>query len=137
MKLGREREKRIANTLDLSDISVICATLDFFGEIRAIQRQSAWDLRIPKYRVFDWLAMNLDRCINEGQSNNASNVWVALGNVYLNTTSPAQFVEALRFNDLQLYEGKFDTKEFCESIKKWNEEDLKWKESDEYKKSLR
>jgi len=104
---------------------------------RAQQRQTAWDLQVPKYRVFDWLATNLDRCINEGQKNDRSNVWVALANVYLNTTSPAQFVEALRFNDLQLYEGKFDSKEFADSIMKWHEDDLKWKESEEYKKTLR
>ncbi len=112
MELGSQREKKIANNLDLSDISTITATLDFFGVEGTQQRQAAWDLRVPKYRVFDWLATNIDRLINNGESNDGSNVWVALGNVYLNTSSPAQFVEALRFNDLQLWEGKFTSKEF-------------------------
>ncbi len=137
MDLGSQREKKIINNLDLSDITTICATLDFFEVERVQQRQTAWDLRIPKYRVFDWLATNIDRCINEGQNNDGNNVWVALGNVYLNTINPAQFVEALRFNDLQLWEGRFTTKEFCDSIKTWDEDDLKWKASEEYQKLQR
>lgn len=137
MKLGSERERRRANTLDQSDISTICATLEFFGVESPLIRQTVWDLRVPKYRVFDWLAMGIDRCVNQKQDNDSNNVWVALANVYLNTSSPAQFVEALRFNDLQLYEGKFHSREFADSIKKWNDDDLKWKSSEEYKKTLR
>ena len=136
--MGRQRERKIANALDLSDITSICATLEFFNQPNVIVYQTAIDLREPfRYRVFDWLATNLDRCVNEKQWNDNSNVWVALGNVYLNTSSPAQFVEALRFNDLQLWEGKFTSKEFCDSIKAWDDADLKWKASEHYKKLRR
>jgi hypothetical protein len=51
---------------------------------RAQQRQAAWDLRVPKYRVFDWLATNIDCSINAKESNDGNNVWIAMANVYLN-----------------------------------------------------
>ena len=126
MDLGSQREKKIANNLDLSDITTICATLEFFNKERQLIRLMAWDLRVPKYRVFDWLAMGIDRCMNEKQDNDNNSVWVALGNVYLNTSSPAQFVEALRFNDLQLWEGKFTSKEFCALVKSWDDAEVRW-----------
>lgn len=130
-----EAEKKIANTLDLSDISVICASLDFFDERNAIIRQTALDLRDPfRFRVFDWLATNLDRSINEKEEvDDEANVWVAFAQVYLNTTSPEQFVEALRFMDLQLWEGQFTSEEFARDIRQWNDADLKWKSSNDYK----
>ena len=138
MELGRQRERKIANNLDLSDIETISTTLEFFNTEPRLIYQTVIDLREPyRYRVFDWLATSIDRCMNEKQENDNKNVWVALGNIYLNTSSPTQFVEALRFNDLQLWEGKFTSKEFCDSIKAWDDADLKWKASEEYQKMQR
>jgi hypothetical protein len=59
---------------------------------------------------------------------------VGLANVYLATNDPSQFAEALRFNDLELWRGKFDTKEFREFIANWNKDDLAWKNSAEFKR---
>lgn len=139
MKIGHEREKKIANSLDLSDISTICATLDFFGATRAEQMQAAFDLRVPKYRLFDFIATGIDHQRNLGDkaTPDESNIWMAFGIIYCNTTSPEQFVEALRFEDLQLWEGRFLSAEFAKEIRDWNQKDLEWKASDEYKKLQR
>lgn len=46
----------IANTLALEDIDTIAATVDFFG---GNWRQDVIDLRLARFRVFDWLAMRV------------------------------------------------------------------------------
>jgi hypothetical protein len=90
------------------------------------------DLGMARYRVFDALAMWLGR--DDEFRNNGENAFVGLANVYLATNSLSRFAEALRFKDLELWRGKFDTKEFRESIAKWNRDDLAWKNSAEFKR---
>ena len=51
------RHKGIANTLDNDDINTLCATAEFFGADDKDLGLMVFDLRIARYRVFDWLAM--------------------------------------------------------------------------------
>lgn len=54
---GKNEAIGVANTLDLDDIETIIATIDYFG---GEYKQDIFDLKIAKYRVFDWLAMRVN-----------------------------------------------------------------------------
>jgi hypothetical protein len=102
------------------------ATLDFFGTDEGQIRQTILDLAGPaRYRVFDWLGMNLDRCVNEKQDNDGGNIWVALANIYVNTKYVSQWVDFLRYNDLEPWQGQWNSEKFIDSVKRWTEDDLK------------
>ena len=118
MGICRQREIRVANYLSLYDVNAICATLDYFNVERPLIQQTSWDLRVPRYRVFDWLAMNIDREINlkEKAEPDNENIWVGLGNTYTHTSAVLQFVNSLRYNDYALWVGQFASKEFTDYI---------------------
>lgn len=48
---------QLANNLTTDEIETILATMEFFGASMPDLQQTAFDLKIPRYRVFDWLAM--------------------------------------------------------------------------------
>lgn len=56
LKTKDTRHKGLANTLTQDEIETIAATADFFNED---VRQIVWDLKVARYRVFDWLAMGI------------------------------------------------------------------------------
>jgi hypothetical protein len=47
----------VANDLTDDEITTILATAEFFGASDVDLHQIVWDLKVPKYRVFDWLGM--------------------------------------------------------------------------------
>ncbi len=55
-KKADTRHKGIINTLTLDEIETIIGTIDFFD---GAYRQDIFDLKIARYRVFDWLAMRV------------------------------------------------------------------------------
>jgi hypothetical protein len=55
-KKADTRHKGVANTLTDDEMETIIATIDFFGDP---YQQDIFDLRIARYRVFDWLAMRV------------------------------------------------------------------------------
>ena len=126
MRIGREREHGVVNSLSVADVETVCATLEFFGVDGARIQQTTLDLRLSRYRVFDWLAMNLDHEINTKDSavEDESNIWIALGVTYSNTSAVKQFINSLRYNDYQLWEGKFTSKEFVEYLREWDKDDV-------------
>jgi hypothetical protein len=55
---GKKKDhKLIINTLDEDDLRTLLATMEFFGASELWIRQTAYDITLPKFRVFDWLAM--------------------------------------------------------------------------------
>lgn len=50
------RHKGVANNLTDDELETIIGTIDFFGDD---YRQDIFDLKIARYRVFDWLAMRV------------------------------------------------------------------------------
>jgi len=56
MKPKDTRHKGVANTLTDDEIQTIIGTVDFFGDD---YRQDVFDLKVARYRVFDWLAMRV------------------------------------------------------------------------------
>lgn len=56
MKARDTRHSGVANNLTDDEIQTILGTVDFFGDN---YRQDSFDLRVARYRVFDWLAMRV------------------------------------------------------------------------------
>jgi hypothetical protein len=50
------RHKGVANNLNDDELNTIIATIDFFGDP---YQQDIFDLKVARYRVFDWLAMRV------------------------------------------------------------------------------
>lgn len=128
---GRKKETRITNSLSVDDIITIVGTLDYFGVEPALIKQTIFDLGgPPRYRIFDWLGMMLDRSVNEKHADDGNNIWVALANVYVNASGPKEFVEYLRFMDLELDLGSFNSDAFLKKVRQWNEDELKIRNSE-------
>lgn len=56
MKTKDTRHKGVANTLTDDELNTILGTIDFFGDN---YQQDIFDLKVARYRVFDWLAMRV------------------------------------------------------------------------------
>lgn len=90
--------------------------------------QVHWDLSVPRYRIFDWNGMALQgryRRKADSIPNDNENIFVALANVYIHTTYVTQWVDYLRYMDLELDMGRFNSSDFIEKIQRWNQDDLK------------
>lgn len=90
----KETTQEVANILSKDDVNTILATADFFGADRYDLAQIHMDLTIPRYRVFDWLAMGIGGRI---RCQEAVKVFVysflKVGGV------PSKFIEDLRITD--------------------------------------
>jgi uncharacterized ubiquitin-like protein YukD len=88
------RHKGVANTLTDDEIETIIATMDFFG---ADYRQTVFDLKVARYRVFDWLAMAV-----QGRESNQSAIKV-LAHSFIKVGGDINaFVDDLRVTDYDI-----------------------------------
>jgi hypothetical protein len=106
MDIGRQKEPRslgITNKLDEYDVETILAAMDFFGANNIWMKQTAFDLYgPPKYRVFDWLAMNV---MSRNDDNRQANDVPLKVLVYFYLRSEGdfeRFIADLRESDYQL-----------------------------------
>ena len=105
IELGIKNEpesKGIANKLNKDDVNTILATMEFFQATDIFMKQTHYDLTIPRFRVFDWLAM----CVmgrnddDREQNNTALQVLVF---AYLSANGDvSKFIENLRINDYEI-----------------------------------
>lgn len=106
MALGREKEPRskgITNNLDRYDVETILGTMDFFGASEYFMKQTAFDLYgPPKYRVFDWLAMNVMRRNDDDRQTNNVPLKVLVHSYLKAEGDPERFVADLRKSDYQI-----------------------------------
>ncbi|MHB1764968.1 MAG: hypothetical protein ACYCS1_05460 [Gammaproteobacteria bacterium] len=128
MKIGRAREKTInrepINTLTDADMETIIATLEYFGTGENDLKQAMWDLRTARYRVFDWLGMGLMGRI-DASKNNEDNIIFALSEIYCNVNFMREWIDMLRYVDLDLFRGEFNSEKFINMITEWVSEDEK------------
>jgi len=122
---GRSKEKGVTNNLADIDVITTKETLEFFGIEAA--GLIIFDLHVAKYKVYDALGMWLQGRLskNDQSVSDNDNIFVALANVYIHTKYVSQFVDYLRFMDLELDQGKWNTPDFIKKIDQWTEDDLK------------
>ena len=94
LKPHDKRHKGVANTLRDDELNTIVGTMEFFG---ADYRQTVFDLKVCRYRVFDWLAMAV-------QGRVASEVAVkVLAHAFIKVKGDVDaFIQDLRETDYQI-----------------------------------
>jgi hypothetical protein len=60
LAVGRKLEKGVAHRLEEPFVDAILATLQFFNADQAEMQQFIFDLKVAKYKVWDFLGMNYD-----------------------------------------------------------------------------
>jgi hypothetical protein len=122
-----EKEIGETNHLTILDLMTIGMALTTFNHR---ERPAIEELNEPAFaRIFEWIGVHLKACLNENQSGNGNNLWVALANIYLNTSGQAEFVGYLRLWNVKTDRGSFNTKEFSQKVRQWNEGQLEIKNS--------
>lgn len=90
---GSSEARGVANTLDDDDINTICGTIDFFGND---YRQDIFDLKVARYRVFDWLAMRVMGCKEDTATKVLAYSFIKSEGI------PTKFIEDLRISDYDI-----------------------------------
>jgi hypothetical protein len=96
-----DSNKGIANRLTKEDVTTVLATMDFFGATDAWLRQTYYDLTVPKYRVFDWLAMSVMGRNDDDREANEPALKVLCHAFLTGGKTPQGFIDNLRFKDYQ------------------------------------
>ena len=92
-----DMNKGVANTLNDYDIKTILAVAEFFGAEKGDLQQVYFDLKMARYRVFDWLAMGV-----QGRINNKSAVKVFAHSFIKTNGVTSKFIEDLRITDYDI-----------------------------------
>ena len=99
---GKKIEKGITNKFNKDDILTIIETMDFFQATDLWKKQTYFDLTLPKYRLFDWLAMCVMGRNNDNRKQNNTALKVLVW-AWLKTKGiPEDFIADLRETDYQI-----------------------------------
>jgi hypothetical protein len=93
MKPKDTRHRGVANNLTDDELNTIIGTIDFFGDK---YQQDVFDLKVARYRVFDWLAMRV-------QGRGAPTSTKVLAHSFLKVDGDIdKWIEDLRVNDYDI-----------------------------------
>lgn len=95
---GKSEAKGVANTLSDDDLNTICGLIDFFG---GDYRQDIWDLRVARYRVFDWLGMRVMGRRSEDVGDEQATKVLAYSFIKSGGV-PSKFIDDLRVTDYDI-----------------------------------
>ena len=106
MDLGRQKEPRsqgITNKLDAYSVETILAVENFFGASENFMKQTAFDLYgPPKYRIYDWLAMNIMGRNDDDRERNNAALKVLVHSYLKSEGDPEKFIDDLRVSDYEV-----------------------------------
>ena len=110
LELGRKEEPAIngdvANKLDRDDITTIIASMDFFNATEIWKQQTWVDLNEPfKYRIYDWLAMNVMSRNDDNRQQNETALKVLVYSYLKAKGNVKAFIKDLRETDYQVNES--------------------------------
>jgi hypothetical protein len=96
----------VQNTLKRDELSIIYASMEFWGANELFLKQTMFDLSIPKFRVFDYLAMCIcGRCTGYpggGDENNKTAIKV-LAHAYIKANGDIdKWIQILREEDFDI-----------------------------------
>lgn len=102
MELGQIQEPYDdKNKLKRDEVQTIIASMDYFAATDTWIRQTLFDLTIPKFRVFDWLAMCIMSRNDDDRKQNETALKV-LVHAYIKTNGIiADFIADLRETDYE------------------------------------
>jgi hypothetical protein len=105
LEIGRKQEPErlgIVNHFSRQDINVIIATMEFFGASNVWMYQTHYDLTIPKFRLFDWLAMCVMSRNDDDREGNEPALKVLVHSYLKVGGNPEKFIQDLRQSDYQI-----------------------------------
>ncbi|MEM4271387.1 MAG: hypothetical protein QXO70_04835 [Candidatus Pacearchaeota archaeon] len=108
IELGKKNEpasKGITNKFSDDDIMTIIGTMEFFGATDIWIKQTIWDLKVAKYRLFDWLAMCVMSRNDDNREVNNESLKVLVHSYLKVGGDPKKFIQDLRETDYQLDES--------------------------------
>jgi hypothetical protein len=92
---GKAEANGVVNTLSDEDLNTIIGTIDFFG---GNYQQDIFDLKVARYRVFDWLAMRV-----QGRDNGQTWPTQVLVHSFIKSGGvPSAFVRDLQTTDYDI-----------------------------------
>jgi len=100
--IGRKQEpesKGIANKLERVDVETIVATAEYFGATDIWLQQIQYDLLVPKYRIFDWLAMCVMSRNDDNREINNTALQVLVNSYLKSNGNIKDFIADLRESD--------------------------------------
>lgn len=95
---GRSEAKGSANQLSIEDLETIIGTIDFFG---GNYQMDIFDLRVARYRVFDWLAMRVQGR-HSGSEGDKEATKVLVHSFLKSEGVPSKFIDDLRSTDYDI-----------------------------------
>jgi len=104
LRTKETRTKGIANTLGDDEITTILATMEFFGASNYFLKQTIFDLKRARYRLFDWIAMCLNGRWHYEKNDDYNKVVVkVIAHSFLKAGGNIdKFIEDLRITDYQI-----------------------------------
>ncbi len=100
---GTKKPTPFPNRFDRYDMETILGTMDFFGADEYFMKQTVFDLYgPPKYRLFDWLAMNIMSRNDSDRGRNNIPLKVLVHSYLKAEGDPDAFIEDLRLTDYQI-----------------------------------
>ena len=117
LEVGRKIEKGVTHPLEAPFIDSILGTLDFFGLEGADLKQAAWDLKVAKYKIWDWLGFSYDS--KYLQDRPGFDGFVKLVDLYIKMKDVGGFAWFLRGHDLEIEEPK-KCADCIKSYKEWH-----------------
>ena len=100
---GRENQSHPEiNVLDKDDITSVIATMEYFGATLICLQQSYHDLLVPKFRVFDWLAMNVNGRMDDDTEQNTNAFKVLIHAFRTAGYNEKKFIENIRVYDYEI-----------------------------------
>ena len=102
LSIGKLKEKGQVNKLDQDDLTTIYATMDFFQATDIWLKQTLFDLKTCKYRVFDWLAMCLMSRNDDNRQQNEQALKVLIFSYLKAKGNVIDFIADLRATDYDI-----------------------------------
>jgi hypothetical protein len=103
------------NNFDESDINTVIALLDYFNASNIFMKQTYFDLKVAKFRLFDWLAMAIMGRNDDDRERNNTCIKVLVYAIRKAEYNPTKLIDILRVEDFDLDTGwrqiLVDTKE--------------------------
>tara|TARA_B100001245_G_C22894477_1_gene431576 strand:- start:4072 stop:4419 length:348 start_codon:yes stop_codon:yes gene_type:complete len=95
MKENDTRHRGVANTLRDDEIDVLLGLVGYFG---GSVRQASFDLRLARYRIFDWIAM----CVMGNRAGSQEATKILVYSFLKNKGDIDKFIEDLRHTDYEV-----------------------------------
>ena len=108
LELGKKQELSVedggsgCNALDKDDVTTIIATMEFFNATDTWMKQTYYDLVMPKFRVFDWLAMCVMARNDDNRKQNELALKVLVHSYIKSKGVVKEFISDLRITDYDI-----------------------------------